>query len=116
MRSKEELLRMSKYALLDYKWDDDLDSKNKDTNYQCSACYGCRHCKNCDGCFESCSCVDCVGCIRCVDCFSCHNCQNCSNCFACRNLEDGEKHEYKICNVQFTKEEYEKKMAELKED
>jgi hypothetical protein len=29
-------------------------------------------------------------------------------------LKDGKRHQYEICNVQFTKEEYEKKLEELK--
>jgi len=47
------------------------------------------------------------------NCSNCSNCFDCFNCFNCRNLKDGNKHQYKICNVQLTKEEYEKKMKEI---
>ena len=39
---------------------------------------------------------------------------NNSYCSDCRELKNGKKHQYKICNVQFTKEEYENKIKELR--
>ena len=43
----------------------------------------------------------------------CYNCYDCSDCYKCRNLFKEEKYQYMICNVQFSKEEYEAKMKEL---
>ena len=40
------------------------------------------------------------------------DCSDCSDCYACINIK---RKQYMICNVQFTKEEYEAKMKELKE-
>jgi len=39
---------------------------------------------------------------------------NCWNCLFCRNLND-KKNGYFICNVEVTKEEFEKKLKELEE-
>ena len=45
-------------------------------------------------------------CFNYSDCFNCSHCSDCFNCFNCSDCF------YKILNVQFTKEEYEKKVAE----
>ena len=77
MKPKDEILNMSERELNDYKWSDDLDKKEENT-----------------------------------DCSDCSYCSRCSDCSFCRNLKNGK---YCICNVQFTQEEYKKKMKELKE-
>ena len=77
---------MNKEELDDYKWNDDLNIGKE-------------------------SCSDCFNCFNCSDCSYCYNC---SDCYLCRNLKNSEKHQYKICNVQLTKEEYEKKIKELR--
>ena len=46
------------------------------------------------------------------DCYNCLNCFKCFKCSYCRNIEDKK---YCICNVQLTKDEYEKKIKELEE-
>lgn len=46
-----------------------------------------------------------------ADCNYCHNCYNCYNCYMCVGLENKK---YCILNEQYTKEEYEKKMKELR--
>ena len=99
MKTKKEILKMSKDELHNYKWDDDLDL-NKE-NSSCSNCSGCSNCSDCSNCFD------------CFNCSDCSNCFNCFDCFDCRNLKDGNKHQYKICNVQLTKEEYEKKLKKI---
>jgi len=47
------------------------------------------------------------------DCYNCYNCFKCFNCSYCRNIE---YKQYCICNVQLTKDEYEKKIKELEEE
>ena len=44
MKTKKEILQMNKKELLDYKWNDDLDSN-------CSDCSGCFDCSDCFHCF-----------------------------------------------------------------
>jgi hypothetical protein len=99
MKTKEEILKMNKEELNNYKWDDDLDKK-KDYSY----CYSCSYCSNC---------FNCSNCSYCYDCSDCSDCSDCYNCYNCRNLI---KSEYCICNIQLTKEEFEKKKKELIKD
>ena len=84
MKTKEEILKMTPKKLEDYKWSGELDDRIRNTD--CAFCDDCSGCNNC---------------FRCIA---------CSNCSFCR---DAEKLKYAICNVEFTKEEYEKKMLEL---
>ena len=95
MKSKEEILKMTKKKLYDYKWSNDLD---KEKNIECS------YCSDCSGC------SDCSYCSNCSGCSGCSDCSNCSGCYNCRNAKNLK---YAICNVEMTKEEYEKKMKEL---
>ena len=88
MKSKEEILKMTKEELSAYKQDKELDHDNSE-------------------CFD---CLDCSHCSDCLDCSDCSNCLDCSDCYNCRNAK-GLK--WAICNVQMTKEEYEAKMKEL---
>jgi len=78
--NKEEILKMSKKEIEEYKWDNN-------------------NCNNCD---------DCNNCNHCNDCDDCNHCSDCYNCRNAKNLK------YAILNVELTKEEYEKKIKELK--
>ena len=111
MKPKKEILKMSKDELINYKWSDDLELKKE--NSYCYYCSNCSHCSDCYNCSNCSDCSDCSNCSHCSDCSNCSHCSDCSNCFGCRNLGDKKKHQYKICNVQLTKEEYEKKMKEI---
>ncbi len=53
------------------------------------------------------SCVDCADSVSLLYCIDCRNCQNCIGCVGLRN-----KNNY-IFNIQYTKEEYNKKVVEL---
>jgi hypothetical protein len=67
-------------------------------------------------------CYECVNCLKCYrvlfshDCESCNdvyfskNCVGCSNCFGCANLRN---QKYQIFNVQYSKEEYDKKFVDV---
>ena len=101
MKTKKEILKMNKEELDDYKWNDDLNIGKE----SCSDCFNCFNCSDCSYCSN---------CFNCFNCFHCSDCYNCSDCYFCRNIKDGKKHQYKICNVQLTKEEYEKKIKELR--
>ena len=99
MKTKQEILKMSKKELKEYKWDGDLNKKEPD-------CTSCSHCINCTDCINCSHCSDCSYCYCCID------CSHCSDCSYCRNLKNKK---YCICNVQLTKEEYEKKLKEVEE-
>ena len=47
--------------------------------------------------------------------FGCSDCSGCSDCLYCRNLEN-KRGSYYICNVEVTKEEFEKKLKEIKNE
>ena len=67
-------------------------------------------------------CYECVNCLKCYralfshDCENCNdiyfskNCVGCSNCFGCANLRN---QKYQIFNIQYSKEEYDKKLADV---
>ena len=87
MKTKEEILKMNKEELKKYK----SILKSKD-------CSVCSYCSDCSDCFY---------------CSNCSDCSDCYNCSYCKGLKDDKIHQYKICKIQLTKEEYEKKMKEL---
>ena len=66
--------------------------KNSDYSNCYYDCYNCPNCSNCSNCFN---------------CAYCFNCSYCSDCFDCSDCSDCLDKKYMICNVQFTKEEYE---------
>ena len=70
-------------------------------------------CYECTGIYKSYGCKYCEEIDACVDCFACRSCWNCSDCVGCINMR-GKK--YCIFNEQYTKEEYEKKVAEMRLD
>ena len=100
MKTKKEILAMSASELQSYKWSEDLNIKEEkeDTNSNCS---GCSYCSNCSYCSD------------CSDCSDCSNCSRCYDLLYCRNMKS-ERKGYFICNVEVTKEEFDKKKAELK--
>jgi hypothetical protein len=98
MKTKEEILKMSKTELEKYKWSNDLNEQRFDCSHHCSDCYFCYDCYFCSDCY------------RCSDCYFCYDCYFCSDCYLCRDVK-GLK--YAICNVEMSKKEYENKMKEL---
>ena len=79
-------------------------AKDFKENFNCSDCSDCSNCSNCS------YCSDCSDCSNCYDCYNCPNCSNCSNCFNCAycsNCYNCLDKKYMICDIQFTKEEYE---------
>ena len=92
MKTKEEIMKMSAVELLAEKREMKLKGN--------STCSGCLSCSDCSSCYD------------CSHCLSCSVCSSCSDCYSCINIT---RKQYMICNVQFTKEEYEAKMKELKE-
>jgi CxxC-x17-CxxC domain-containing protein len=75
--------------------------------YHCQYCYECIQCYNCYEVKWSQYMEDCSNCSFCFDCKGCKNCLFCVN-------QRGK--EYCILNEQHTKEEYERKLAELSLD
>ncbi len=78
----------------------------------------CELCVYCELCYE---CIECMKCYtstflsnstNCRDSHYCSDCIDCSNCFGCVSLT---RKQYCIFNQQYTKQEYEKKMIELKQ-
>ncbi|MFC1655652.1 hypothetical protein ACFL3C_02170 [Patescibacteria group bacterium] len=85
--------------------------------FYCTDCVDCTLCEKCELCYE---CVDCIGsyncnyCVQCeqaIDCDFCYHSIGIQNCFGCVGLR---KKSFCIFNEQYTKEEYEKRLAELK--
>jgi len=64
-------------------------------------------CFNCDKCFRS---QYLVNCMNCNDSMYLENCIGCHDCFGCINLKNKEYH---FMNKKYSKEEYQKKIAEL---
>lgn len=85
------------------RWDktcSDLSYSNK-----CELCYECVDAEECyNGNFLQ-------DCERCTDCSYCYDCASCQNCFGCVGLR---RAEYHIFNVRYSKEDYEKKLIEVR--
>ncbi len=91
--------------------------------YYSSILNGLRYGMDCLRSTDSELCYECIGinkcyrtffseeCDACVDCWFCRNCYGCTDCVGCVNIR-GESH--CIFNEKYTKEEYEKKLKELK--
>lgn len=79
-------------------------------------CTDCDYCQKCELCYESLDCIECYNvdfsqdCSNCSDCKYCYDCVGCKNCFGCINLR---RKQYMIGNEQYTKDEYEKILAEM---
>ena len=118
MKTKEEILKMSREEISDYKWDDDLDRKISYDYSYCGDCIDCSDCSNCTNCANCSNCSNCINCSNCSNCINCYNCSDChrvANGLFCRNLnfEKRDFNEYWICNVRVTKKEYEKEKKKL---
>jgi len=116
---KEEILKMNKKEIEEL-YKSMINSMINHLNcldcFNCEDCFHCADCFNCSSCFHCSICLDCSNCSDCLDCLDCSNCSHCSHCLHCSfcaGLKNGKKHEYKICNIQFTKEEYFKKLEEI---
>lgn len=93
----------------------------EDCRYSAWANYS-KNCQDCYATIKSERCFDCIDstnsyrlafsseCINCRDSWFLHNCQNVNNSFGCVNLRNKQ---YCFFNEQLTKEEYERKLAEL---
>ena len=99
-----------------------------DFNEKCS--YGCFVWKSFE-CFDNLSliesqlCYECIDCVKCygsaycreseglLDCFGCVDCRSCESCFGSSGLRNKK---YYFFNEQLSKEEYEKKVAEAKQN
>jgi hypothetical protein len=77
---------------------------------------------NLNACEQSFECIDCTKCSRCFylfnsidcsDCFFGFSLSNCQSCYHCSNLTNKS---YCIENIQYTKEEYEKRIERLKNE
>ena len=97
MKTREQILKMTKAEL-----EAELNNQQADSreyrSHDCSCCTYCDRCNHCNHCNY---------CDDCKHCNHCNYCHHCSYSFALC------KESYMICNVQFTKEEYEAKMREL---
>lgn len=80
---------------------------------ECQDCYATIKSERCYECIDSTNCYNLAfsrECTNCRDSWLLHNCQNVSNSFGCVNLRNKQ---YCIFNEQYSKEEYEKKIAAM---
>ena len=78
---------------------------------ECQDCYATIKSEKCYECTDSTNCYELAfsrDCTNCRNSWFLQNCVNCSNCFGCVNLRNKQ---YCIFNEQYSKEEYEKKIA-----
>ena len=86
-------------------------------SYKCKNCFDLSYSAGCEMSYQLSNCDTCVKCNYCIDsekcydCNFCYNCANCNNCFMCSNLVNKQNH---ICNKPYSKEDYEKEVANLK--
>ena len=109
MKTKDELLKMSKEELNAYKWSKEIESSFV-ANSNCSDCFECPECSKCPECSDCSDCSYCSECSYCFNCSECFNCSKCSYCFGCRETRNLK---YAICNIVVGEEAYKKKMEEL---
>ena len=99
---------------------------NSDESEQClygkcmNRCFDCMDCfkiYDCEGCYESSNCTNCSFCSFLIDSHTSDDCHfsanliGCKNCFGCVNLRN---QQYSFFNEKLSKEEYLKKVAEIK--
>jgi hypothetical protein len=82
-------------------------SKNCIDNKFIDACEFCYECVNCQNCYQTFFSQDCS---NCSNVWMSRDCSNCQNCFGCVNMKGAS---YCIFNEQYSKEEYEQKLAEM---
>jgi len=84
----------------------------------CTDCFDCDHSNGCELCYECFVAFGCYNssyleyCNKLTDCHFCINCRNSESLFGCAELE---YKKYCIFNVQYSKEEYEKKVKQLRQ-
>ena len=105
MKTKKEILKMTKKEIIEYK--QSIDTLKNTVNRYCSDCSGCSNCSGCSDCYR---CSDCYNCSDCFDCYRCSNCYDCSNCYGCKSANNLK---YAICNIEVGQKEYEKKIKEF---
>lgn len=77
----------------------------------------CDYCQKCELCFDCVDCIECYNvkhsqdCVNCKDSEYCFDCVGCSDCFGCVGLR---RKQYYIGNKQYSKDEYEKMVKEMK--
>ncbi len=82
----------------------------------CRDCVDCTECYRCELCYDCTACSSCfmlqssLFCDGCNESYFLRNCRSCSHCFGCVNLRH---REYCIFNQQYTKAEYETRLASL---
>lgn len=96
-----------------------------DHDEDCYYSYGidsCKDCIDCLNCYKSELCIESIDCSECYnvaygekshgcrDSFFIYDCKGCANCFGCHGLRNKE---YYFFNEKLTREEYEKKLAEI---
>ena len=77
-------------------------------------CYDLYECERCYECLESTKLYNCIYCEQChgsSDCVLCKDCTGCKDCFGCVNLRNKQ---YFIYNKECTKEDYERKIIEIR--
>jgi len=90
------------YYNFDSRWNTDCGDLAYSNN--CELCYSCVDCEECY------NCNFCQDCERSHDLEYCFDCISCEDCFGCFGLK---RAKYQIFNVQYTKDEYEKKLKEI---
>lgn len=87
--------------------------------YDSDSCVDCDYCQKCELCYDCVDCIECYSvhhsqdCSNCTDCEYCYDCIGCNDCFGCVGLR---RKKYFIGNKEFTKEEYEKKMKQFRDE
>lgn len=84
------------------------DSKD---SVDCDYCQKCELCFDCLDCLECYSCSHSQDCVNCIDCEYCYDCTGCQNCFGSTGLR---RKQFYIGNKQYPKEDYFKKVEEMK--
>jgi hypothetical protein len=88
-------------------------------SYECKDSWDCNYLIRGEQVVESSHSGDCYNCYKVTDCGRCYDsyfledCSDCHNCFGCNKLSHKQ---YCILNIQYTKEEYEAKLLELKKE
>jgi len=103
------------YLIFNSEYDEDCSYGNAiEYSKTCFDNSHCNHSERCYGSFWILNCHRAHFCSQCVNSFEicfCKDCLGCSNCFGCMNLRNKK---YCIFNIQYTKKEYEEKIAAMK--
>jgi len=85
-------------------------NESKDT-WESTFCMGVEHCCEAVDSNECFNCFEIQDCSRCYDSAYLYHCEDTNNCFMCTNLNNAK---HCILNIQYTPDEYAKKVAEIK--